>query len=269
MILDFLIPWIPQEFSCRWAGKLVRWERPKWLAAIVKHLLVKVFAIDMVEAEKNICDYANFHEVFIRKLRSQSRPISSSVLVSPCDGFLTSAVEIIQGKLIQCKGRDYPIAELFQSESLADDFEGGVALTLYLSPKDYHRVHLPFQAKLLSSQKISGKKWPVNPWAVANVEKLFCMNERIRAEFELMDGKKAVMLLVGALNVSRMPFSIEIEASIESGEVLEKGCQFARFELGSTVILILPPPWRNQLSHVELGTVLMGQSLLKRGTGRS
>jgi len=165
------------------------------------------YHVDMVEAAVPASGFANLQDFFTRKLRPGLRPIdaSSEGLVSPCDGTVGACGNVAKGQLVQAKGRTYALHELLGSE-MAARFDGGIYCTLYLSPRDYHRVHAPADALVRHAWYVPGTYWPVNPAAVAAVPRLFAMNQRLITLLETHQGMVGVVMvgacLVGAIRAS-------------------------------------------------------------------
>lgn len=227
-------------------GHVVHLESPSWWATWLKHRLIKSLNINVAEAEKDLGEYPSFGAFFSRKLKAGARPIAKEGMASPCDGRLQSFETILSGKLIQSKGIDYSINDLFGS-SVAEKYNGGLALTLYLAPHNYHRVHVPEDWLLMSSKKIAGDLWPVNRSSVESIHPLFCLNERWIFEAKVGLGCMA-LIMVGATNVGKMEaFHLSPAQNAhplthlqhDPPIAMKKGSELGVFHMGSTVILIL------------------------------
>lgn len=234
------------------------------------------FQIDLSEAQReSITDYRNFNDFFTRALKDNARPIEGSAddWVSPVDACISQFGRISEGKLIQAKGKSYTLADLLGGDVLAaKQYEGGEFATLYLSPKDYHRIHMPLDAKLVKTTFVPGKLFSVNPLTAQTVSRLFARNERLVCEFESEKGN-FIMVLVGAMVVASIettwsgivaPFQKKIiQQSLNSASLdFNKGEEMGRFRLGSTVILAFQKDqiqWHEQITHGA--TVKLGQKI--------
>ena len=233
------------------------------------------YKVNLQEAEHSrLEDYASLNEFFTRRLKSGARPIAGDerTLISPVDGCLTQFGSANGGEMIQAKGLRYRLdALLGESTDQVASLMSGSYATLYLAPHQYHRVHLPLAGALQRTRYIPGKRYSVNSRTAAVVPGLFCRNERVVCRFETAAGPMAVVL-VGALNVSSI--STARLGEIASGKArvwddsehsvhrFKRGDEIGRFNLGSTVVLVLPPEqavWRPELSPGQ--AVRMGQAL--------
>jgi len=244
----------------------------------VKNPLIRWFtahyAVDLSEAEKSDAEsYESFNAFFTRRLKPGSRSIAGDerTVISPVDGYLTQFGSVCEGKLIQAKGMDYQINELLgELRSEAASLMMGSYATLYLAPNHYHRVHLPLTGTLNRTCYIPGKRFSVNKRTVSTVPQLFCRNERVVCWFDTTAGTLA-MVLVGALNVSSISTKWLGEIASSKPKVwygntpqsrYERGEEIGQFNLGSTVILVLPPKrviWRRELQPGQ--RINMGKAL--------
>lgn len=244
----------------------------------VKNPLIRWFtthyAVDLSEAEKSDAEsYESFNAFFTRRLKPGSRSIAGDehTVISPVDGYLTQFGSVCEGKLIQAKGMDYQINELLgELRSEAASLMMGSYATLYLAPNHYHRVHLPLTGTLNRTCYIPGKRFSVNKRTVSTVPQLFCRNERVVCWFDTTVGTLA-MVLVGALNVSSISTKWLGEIASSKPKVwygntpqsrYERGEEIGQFNLGSTVILVLPPKrliWRRDLQPGQ--RINMGKAL--------
>lgn len=247
------------------------------------HWFVRRYAVDLSNAEIEIEEeYPTFNAFFTRALRADARPIDplENGIVSPCDGFISQMGAVRKGQLIQAKGRYFNVSALLANHpKYTSCFQEGAFVTLYLSPKDYHRVHMPVNGILREMQHVPGRLFSVNGVTAKHVSNLFARNERVNAFFETSFGPTAIVL-VGALIVSSIEtvwagtiapplgpkhvrgwqYSTHPSQKID----LPKGAEMGRFKLGSTVILLFPScgiQWEN---HLTAGTpVKLGQLLGK------
>ena len=220
--------------------------------------------------------FSSFNEFFTRELKPDSRPIIKDELkiACPVDGAVSQIGNIDRGELLQAKGRNYSLRALIADDKdLTKCFDAGSFTTLYLSPRDYHRIHMPLSGELERMIYVPGDLFPVNNASVNNVENVFARNERVITIYNTALGKVAV-ILVGALFVGSMEtvWAGQIapakkryvhDQSYSAGEVkLEKGEEMGRFNMGSTVILLFEAnkvSWREGLSAND--SIIMGEEI--------
>ncbi len=222
----------------------------------IKNILIGYFVrkydVTMSEArEENPYNYASFNAFFIRQLKPVCRPIADSAIVSPVDGCVSEIGRIKASMLLQAKGRFYSVHELLACEKeQSKQFEEGLFATLYLSPKDYHRVHMPIDATLKEMIYVPGKLFSVQPATARMVPKLFARNERLVVFFETKMGPMAMVLvgatIVGAIGTSwhgdiardKNPHRFIYPQGTDISTSLIKAEEMGYFKLGSTVILL-------------------------------
>ena len=198
---------------------------------------VEEIEIDMAEAEiENISDYKHFNDFFIRKLKKEARPISreASDFISPADGRIFAYENIDINKVIQVKGFEYKLEELFDDASLAKKYTNGTCIVIRLCPADYHRFHFPDSGIAKETKKISGKYYSVNPIALKEIVNLYCRNKREITVFKSDHFGDVMFVEVGATCVGSIIQTYELDQPIEKGA--EKG--YFKFG-GSTVILFI------------------------------
>lgn len=265
---------LPQHLLSVFAGQLAN-SKVVWLKNLLIDKFSKYYQIDLSEALiKNPHDYPSFNEFFTRALDKHARPIASDKngLVSPADGSIAQMGTIAQQRLFQAKGLYFSLDTLLGNHQEASRlFNDGHFATIYLAPHNYHRVHMPISGRLIKSIYIPGKLFSVNQMTASLIPNLYGRNERLVLIFETEFGPLAV-ILVGALIVGSIktiwmdkPFrSNQIEITTPTTTInLAKGDLLGQFELGSTVILLLPNrsvTW-NIASNSD-NRVLMGQLLL-------
>jgi phosphatidylserine decarboxylase len=245
---------LPKNTLSRVVGALTAWPAPAPLRLAAMRAFARRYGIDLAECP-DVALYRTFGEFFARPLHPGRRPIAegAEVVVSPVDGVVSEAGVARAGRLVQAKGIDYPSAALLGDETLARRLEGGAYATLYLSPKDYHRIHFPLGGRIVGWRYQPGKLWPVNPASVRTVRGLFALNERLVTVTETPLGLCAV-IAVGATIVGRVrafydpsaPPTNRIGAraaacDYEAPIPVEKGQELGAFEMGSTVILMFEP----------------------------
>ena len=236
----------------------------------------KKYQVNMDEAlVEDLSSFASFNEFFTRELKDGARPIAEGegVLVSPADGAVSQLGKIELGKVFQAKGRDFSVTTLLGGDSeRAATFLNGEFATIYLSPKDYHRVHMPCAGKLLETVYVPGDLFSVNPTTAQGVDGLFARNERLVCMFETEYGPMA-MVLVGAMivagietvwsgQVCPLPKKAQVQDYTQSEIRLEKGQEMGRFKLGSTVVLCFPEDTVKFLEEIKAESpLMMGQAL--------
>ncbi|WP_202388804.1 archaetidylserine decarboxylase [Pontixanthobacter aquaemixtae] len=268
---------MPQHLLSRLAGAIARSERP-WLRDRLIRRFAKAYNVDMDQAERPLGDYRNFNDFFTRALKPGMRPLADggTDVLCPADGAVSQIGLIADGRIVQAKGQSYTAAELLGGDdALAKRFEGGSFITIYLSPSDYHRVHMPVDGTLQQTAYIPGDLFSVNTVTAENVPRLFSRNERLSSVFDTPLGAMA-SVMVGAMIVASIetvwgglvkPHQKQIvRTSFGQGEKaapqLRAGDEMGRFLLGSTVILLFEPgkvQWADDLK--PLSVVRMGQSL--------
>ncbi|WP_127470775.1 archaetidylserine decarboxylase [Thiomicrorhabdus aquaedulcis] len=267
---------IPKHFLSSAMHWFMQIETP-WIKNNVIKLLIKIYGINLQEAaDENIENYAHFNAFFTRALKADARPIDNdvNVWVSPADGLLSQSTSINDNKIIQAKHHDYTLEALLGGDiSYAKQFYNGDAAVIYLSPKDYHRVHMPTDGKLVSMTYVPGDLFAVNPATVRNVEGLFARNERLIIRFENEYGIYC-LIMVGAIFVGSMEtvwagkITPEYEPVLahwdysEQNLAFDKGDEIGRFNMGSTVILLTPYNQLPELGQIAANThVKMGEKI--------
>lgn len=242
---------LPNTFLSQLAGWLAQCEQ-RWLSRRLIQYFLSRYAVDLNEAvEPNPDNYASFNAFFTRALRDDARPLASANWLCPVDGGISQLGTIEHDQIFQAKGKTYSTTQLLDDAKLAQHFAHGKFCTLYLSPKDYHRVHMPHDAKLISMRYIPGRLLSVNPANARHIAALFARNERVVCEFVSETGR-FIMVLVGATLVGSIATVWEgvINATHQQQSwsktydpplAVQKGKEMGRFLLGSTVILLFPP----------------------------
>jgi phosphatidylserine decarboxylase len=274
----FLQHILPQHLVSRCAGWLADVQQPAWLKNWLIHIFVRHFRVDMAEAANpDPTSYASFNAFFTRPLREDARSLAEADIVCPADGAVSQLGVVQGGRIFQAKGQSFSAWELLGGDSeRAALFANGSFATIYLSPRDYHRVHMPVAGRLTATCYIPGKLFSVNQVTAENVPRLFARNERLVCYFDTAAGPMA-MILVGAMVVA----GIE---TVWSGQVapptpdpvrhdhvsaprtieLAQGEEMGRFKLGSTVILLFGQDAVDFDSAYVAGTATrLGESLGK------
>lgn len=247
----------------------------------LKDLLIRRFIaaydVDMAEAALPASQYATFNDFFTRALKPGARPLADSAwfVLSPADGAVSQLGPVSGGRIVQAKGRDYSVAELLGGDTeAATRFEGGRFITIYLSPKDYHRVHMPAAGTLVRTRYVPGDLFSVNGVTAEGVDRLFARNERLACLFDGEIGSFA-SVMVGAMIVAGIatvwggrvaPHGKEmITETFDGTHPFASGDEMGRFFLGSTVVLLFEPGRVDWLDDLGPGSVVrMGQAIGRR-----
>jgi len=250
----------------------------KWFKNSFIRFIIAKYKVNIDEAaQTDLTFFSSFNAFFTRQLRTGVRPLAEGekVLTSPVDGVISQLGDIHNNQIVQAKGREYSVLELLGGdEDLAKQFEQGQFATIYLSPRDYHRIHMPLAGKLQQMTYIPGKLFSVNPRTARTVPRLFARNERVVTVFETAQGP-IIMVLVGAIFVGSMetvwsgmitpPYGKNIQHwtyEDEQAISLQKGEEMGRFNMGSTVVLLLPKGMAEFKSELEAQTAVeMGQAM--------
>ena len=247
---------LPHRLLSALALRIARIEAP-WFKNRMIGFIANRFGVDWSEAaSSDLADYAHFNAFFTRALKPGARafPEAANAIAMPADGRISQCGPIRHGRLFQAKGFDFSAGELLADDAWAKQFDGGVFATIYLSPRDYHRVHMPYAGRLLATKHVPGRLFSVGTSTVAQVPRVFARNERLVCLFETEFGPMAVVM-VGALLVSGVETvwnGVEIPAYADRvierdyrdrspAIALERCAEMARFNYGSTVIVLLPP----------------------------
>ena len=251
----------------------------------IKNALIRAairhFGIDMsLAARQSIDDYPHFNSFFTRELRSDARPLcqGENEIASPVDGAISQLGDIANGRIFQAKGHDYSLEALVGGYAhLRDEFDGGKFATIYLSPRDYHRIHMPLRGRLREVVYVPGRLFSVNAATARAIPGLFARNERLVAIFDTEAGPMAV-ILVAAIFVAGIEtvwsgnFGDEMFRKFQHWNhaqdkqlpqvALNKGQEMGRFNMGSTVILLFGKDKMEWDATMQAGTtVQMGQTL--------
>jgi phosphatidylserine decarboxylase len=279
---DWLKSWplaiLPHHLLSRLVRSATRW-RVRWWKDLLITRFIRHFGVDMSEAaEPSPAHYADFNSFFTRALRPGVRPQAGEpwAISSPVDGRISQIGHISNGRLLQAKERDFSLVDLLGGDNhRARPFEEGEFATLYLSPRDYHRVHMPCDARLVETVYVPGRLFSVAPHTTRVIPGLFTRNERLAALFETDAGSMA-MVLVGAIFVACVETvwegvirpagaGITVRHYCREGERswrLRRGEEMGRFSMGSTVILLHEAgraQWRAELctgQPVRMGELL-------------
>lgn len=242
---------IPKQLITILAGKFANTQAGALTTSVIRWF-VRRYQVNMGEAANtDITSYPTFNAFFTRALKSDARPMSNSDFICPVDGAISQFGNIEQGQIFQAKGHTYSVSALLAGDThLAVKFINGSFATLYLSPKDYHRIHMPCDGILRKMTYVPGALFSVNPATAQGVPGLFARNERVVCEFESPEIGTFVMVLVGATIVGSMatkwhgvinpPRSSSVRSwdYADKNIVLKQGDEMGRFLLGSTVVML-------------------------------
>jgi len=265
---------IPKQALTQLAGKFANAQLGGLTTAVIRRFVAR-YQVNMQEAANpDITSYASFNEFFTRPLRQDVRPLADADYICPVDGAISQVGAIEDDNIFQAKGHSYTTAALLGGDAeLAKQFKNGCFATLYLSPKDYHRIHMPCTGHLKRMIYVPGTLFSVNPTTARGVPGLFARNERVVCVFRGEHGP-FVLTLVGATIVGSMstvwhgvvnpPRSINIRDWHYEAEhiTLQKGEEMGRFLLGSTVVMLFPENTLNFSSQWSpAGKIRMGETM--------
>jgi phosphatidylserine decarboxylase len=266
---------------------LVGWGAGKPLPSRLRGLAYRAFAravgANLDEVELALGGYPSLGDFFARRLRHGAREVDTapSAIISPCDGVLAARGTAVAGALVQAKGRTYQLAELVADGELAARLTGGPYATIYLSPRDYHRVHAPLDARVEGYDYLPGALWPVNPRVAARRDGLLVRNERVVIRLNAGPHGRVALVMVGAAGVGNIRLapvfgagdSADWRAAGEprrvelTGATVRRGDELGAFRLGSTVVLVFEPG-AAQLAGEVAERVRFGQRIGRLIEGR-
>jgi phosphatidylserine decarboxylase len=263
---------LPKRMLSRLAGWFANWKGGALTSAAIA-AFARRYRVDMSEAvEPDLLAYANFNDFFTRALRPGVRPIAETGLVCPVDGAISECGPIAGGQIFQAKGHHYSACALLGGDAeLAQKFENGVFATLYLSPRDYHRIHMPCAGRLVRMIHVPGNLFSVNPLMARKIPGLFARNERVVCVFESEGQGLFALVLVGAVIVGSVEtvwhgvvtpphsrrsslwnygggeqasevISVADAGIVQNAIELAQGAEMGRFKLGSTVVALFSRP---------------------------
>jgi phosphatidylserine decarboxylase len=244
---------VPKHALTAFAGFVAGHERG-WITTEIIRRFVAKYRVNMDEAlDSDITSYLSFNAFFTRALKPGARPLAKADLICPVDGAVSQFGDILHDQLFQAKGHHYSTTALVGGDvALADHFQDGSFATIYLSPRDYHRIHMPCDGRLTRMIYVPGDLFSVNPVTARGVPGLFARNERVVCVFESAHGP-FVLVLVGAtivgsmatvwhgvVNPPRLPAPREWRYEGQTAVELKQGDEMGRFLLGSTVVMLFP-----------------------------
>ena len=246
---------LPRKQLSRMLGRLARVAAPVPVMHTAMRAYCRAYDVDLSECEVPVGGFASFDAFFTRRLRSGARALDPDPLtvLSPSDGRVEDLGVVEPGATIRVKGRPYDVGELVGDPSAGPEFEGGRFAVIYLSPRDYHRVHAPVTGPVTAVRYVPGTLFPVNALGVRYVPKLLARNERVAIHQRSAEHGRVVTVMVGAVGVGRIGLSFDDTVITNDGRApglrvysdhppqLERGDELGVFHLGSTVVLLLPP----------------------------
>jgi phosphatidylserine decarboxylase len=264
---------LPRARITRVMGRLADARLHPAVADAVVGLYVRAYDVNLGDTVPPDGSFASFDAFFTRPLRDGARPIDAppGAFVSPADGRLEDAGPVHAGGRLTIKGRDYAVAELVGDEDEVARYEGGQFAIVYLSPRDYHRVHAPIGGKVTLIRSLPGDLFPVNSIGERHVPSLFSINRRVAIVIDTPDHGRVTVVMVGAMIVGRITVSaIDVRDVplgnhvIEPAMAVERGDEIGMFHLGSTAVVFvekgMSPPWQRPSGSVGK-RVLMGEPL--------
>jgi len=234
-------------------GKAARARLPVPLRGPAYRAFARAVGADLGEAELDLRAYTSLGDLFARRLRPGVRTLDPNphAIPSPCDGVLAALGTADDGVLVQAKGRDYQLSELLVDDELSARLAGGAYATIYLSPRDYHRVHTPVDGVVLRYDYVPGALWSVNPRVAARRERLLSRNERVVITIDAGPLGLVAIVMVGAAGVGNIalahaPESVTWRAAgelrrIDVNQPVLRGDELGAFRLGSTVVMVFEP----------------------------
>ena len=268
---------LPKQALTTLMGRLAGLRGGRWTTAVIRRFIAR-YGVDMSEAaNSDPAAYATFNEFFTRALRHGARPLAAADLICPVDGAVSQFGAIERDQIFQAKGHHYSTSALLGGDAaLAAQFQNGHFATIYLSPRDYHRIHMPCTGRLLRMVHVPGELFSVYPTTARGVPGLFARNERVVCVFDSAQGP-FVLVLVGATIVGSMATvwhgvvnpprtgALRSWDYADQSIVLEQGDEMGRFLLGSTVVLLFPQgPLRFNEAWAPAHAVRLGESMAMR-----
>lgn len=266
---------LPKHGLSRLIGQVAESKRP-WLKNLLINRAIAAFGINMQEAASdNLDDYENFNAFFTRALKKDARVIANNhnSVCCPADGVVSQAGTIDKNRILQAKGSDYSVSRLLGESSSAQKYQDGTFATIYLSPKDYHRVHMPVSGTLRATRYIPGELFSVNDKTAQGLDGLFARNERLVCEFESDLVGNFVVVFVGAMLVAGIetvwggfekpgPGAVRESDFSDQQLIYAKGEEIGQFKFGSTAIILFEKDKVEGLEDlIPQAPVMMGQEI--------
>lgn len=269
---------VPRKTVSRAVGGVAAIEGSPKVVQRAIDAFVRAYGVDVAEAVVPEGGYRSFNEFFTRALVPGARPLDPdpNALLSPADGKLEDFGPVERGGAITIKGKLYDVAELLGGADLAAAYEGGTYYIVYLSPRDYHRVHAPVTGRVTHVRHVEGTLYPVNSIGTDHVHRVFARNERVVVVQRSAELGDVATVLVGAIGVGRIGLAFDsLETNVGrsggdrrfagDGPMLERGGELGRFNLGSTVIGFVPRDVHLGIVPARSAAVRMGRALGRKG----
>lgn len=266
-LMRVILPILSMPVFSRIWGRMARLRRPRFLVKRIIERFRKSYGIQMVDYQGEAGDYKSLSDFFVRKLDPEKRPLipNESAIVSPADGVLTGMEIILEDKATQVKGKYYTVSELLKED--IDFSKGWHVATIYLSPFNYHRYHYPLSGKIDRTIHTGGRLFPVNQLGVSYINNLFVRNERIVTRI-IKNEMPCYMVAIGAAFVGSI--KMEFNKNPKRKDYWEKMNlnilqleEMGRFEMGSTIILVMPQIMAESIDSVKGKSVRVGQPIYK------
>jgi phosphatidylserine decarboxylase len=263
---------LPKEHITHVVGRLCEQPLPSFVSAAASRVYCRAFNVNMSDAAASHGSYRSFDAFFTRPLRAGARTVADSYITSPSDGKLSAYGPIDEASRIFVKGQPYEVSELLGNSGDARSFMGGSFAVIYLSPRDYHRVHSPVDGQIVSVRAIEGALYPVNAIGERHITKLFVRNRRVVIDIQSNELGRVALVMVGALIVGKISVNVLGSDDVEEGEhpivpsmPVRRGDELGAFHLGSTCVLLTQ---NGSVTRYSEGLVTMGQALsLSRSDG--
>jgi phosphatidylserine decarboxylase len=270
---------LPRKGLSRALGRIARVAAPQPVMRAFMQAYCRAYRVDLSECEIPSAGFGSFDEFFTRRLKPGARPLDldPTAVLSPSDGLIADAGPIDLSCSLKVKGRAYSVAELLGDDRAASLYAGGSFAVIYLSPRDYHRVHAPVDGRVRSVRHVPGTLFPVNDIGLAHIPKLFARNERVVVDQESDLHGPVSTVLVGAIGVGRITLSFNHDVITNDGRSfgekvyaatdaprLTRGDELGAFHLGSTVIVFTSPAAGLVLTHRAGESLRCGEALLRR-----
>ncbi|MCF6136141.1 archaetidylserine decarboxylase [Pseudalkalibacillus berkeleyi] len=264
LILKYILVLLPHHGITFLVGSFMKLRISKYAIP----LYIRAYNIETATVKRPLKEFKSLNDFFTRHLKSHARPIDShkESFVSPVDGVISQFGRIEDGQIIQAKGVAYDVEQLLADSDKASLFKYGSYMTIYLSPQDYHRIHVPYDGDITGYSYIPGRLYPVNKLGVSSINGLFTKNERLSTFLDTPYGKMAIVkvgaLIVGSVQLAYLEHVEQRhkgerhKESFETPKFIRKGEEIGHFEFGSTVILLFD---KDQVEFIE--TVQIGESV--------
>lgn len=254
-MLKYLYRFLIDLTNSLYISNLIRYYTTSKISKYLIPSYAKTFKINEQEFEQNIKSYRSLHEFFIRTLKKEVRPIDAdpASVISPVDGFIEDVGEIVEARNILVKGQVFSIKEMLGNDKVYKKYDGGTYIIIYLSPRDYHRIHSPISGKVIAQWELGGRSYPVNKLGLKYGRKPLSKNYRKISELEV-NGKHIAIAKVGAMFINSITLTHKLD-------ILVKGEEIGYFSFGSTVVLLFEKDSFKPIEDLKNQFVIMGQKI--------